>query len=97
MTAGRKSSGGQRRSGKHETRLQRWMTSNGVGPLEFATASGMSRQWLTKLRWTKEGEINIALRTMKLALMGARQLRGNHVKMSDLFDLEPIGDTTQEH
>jgi len=97
MTVGGKGSDGPRRQGKHETRLQRWMVANGVRPLDFATASGMSRQWLTKLRWTKEGEANIGLRTMKLALKRARQLRGNHVQMSDLFDLEPIGDTTPEH
>ena len=97
MTAGRKDSGAQRRLGKYETRLQRWMVANDVGPLEFAAASGLSRQWLTRLRWTKEGETNIGLRTMKLALKGARQLRGDHVQMPDLFDLESIGDATQDH
>jgi hypothetical protein len=57
----------------------------------------MSRQWLTKLRWTEKGETNVGLRTMKQTLRAARKLRGPQVQMVDLFDLEPAGDTTQEH
>jgi len=79
----------KQRTGAYATRLQRWMHANRVTLREIAAASGMSRQWLTKLRWTERGERNVGLRTMKHVLWAARRVRGPHVQMSDLFDLEP--------
>lgn len=78
--------------GKRATRLQTWMMANGISPRELRSAAqGVSRQWFARIRWAKiaHRESDVTLSTMKKMLRGARNLKGPHVQMSDLFDLEP--------
>ena len=89
----------QMQSSKHKpTRLQEWMTANGILPsemLEFMPGE-MSRPWFTRMRWTPTGEQrDTALSTMNAILRAARlavTARGedpNKVQMSDLFNIDP--------
>ena len=74
---------------KYQTRLGRWCVEQGVRVTELAAVSGLSRQWLSKSCWRAEFEDQASLKTMRLVLWSARQLRGRHVQMADLYNLEP--------
>lgn len=79
--------------GLSETRLEKWLVANAVERDEIRYWSGLSRQFLTRLRW---GKSDVCLRTMQRILHAAQKVKGEHVRMDDLFDLGPSEPTTRD-
>jgi len=66
------------------TRLEDFMTRNGVKPMHLAKKAGISRQHLLRVR---KGTADPARPTIKALTMAMCRLLGRDVHASDLFDL----------
>ena len=67
-----------------DTRLDRWITANGVKPAHLAQESGYSRQHLLRIR---RGDMEPTRRCIKAITAACRRLSAKPVRASDLFDL----------
>lgn len=73
---------------KPDTRLGRFMDANDIGVLELESASGVTRQTVTRLRF-REHDRDATRRVMVPLLRGVRTLLPDRpVSITDLFDFE---------
>lgn len=68
------------------TRLQQWLDDNGFTSAQLETATGLSRQAMTKIR-AQVGDVRRT--TMIRILDGACILANRKVRMDEIFDIEP--------
>ncbi|MEK6371231.1 MAG: hypothetical protein AABO58_00910 [Acidobacteriota bacterium] len=68
----------------YNTKLERWIVSRGVRPVDLARESGYSRQHLVRVR---AGRMEPTRRCMKAIIVACRRLARVRVKAGDLFDL----------
>jgi hypothetical protein len=66
------------------TRLEDFMTRNGVRPVQLATAAGISRQFLLRVR---KGWADPTRPVIKDLTIAARRMLHRHVRASELFEL----------
>lgn len=74
------------------SRLQEWLDREGLTSAQLEAQSRIGRQSMTRIR----GGGEVRRKTMLTILRAARALRGAHVAMDDLFDLDPDSPTNRE-
>ena len=67
------------------TKLEAYLKAKGIKPAHLALASEYSRQHLLRVRM---GRMELTRRCIKAIVAACRQLTHEHVRASDLFDLE---------
>ena len=67
------------------TRLETFLKSRGIKPAHLARESGYSRQHLLRIRM---GRMEPTRRCIAAIAAACRRLSGEHVRASELFDLE---------
>ena len=67
------------------TRLERFLRTRGIKPAHLARESGYSRQHLLRIRL---GRMDPTRRCIVAVTLALRRLSGEHVRATDLFDLE---------
>ena len=72
------------------TRLEKFMKTRGIKPIQLSRESGYSRQHLLRIRW---GRMEPTRRCIAAIAAACRRLSGENVKASELFDLDDLDES----
>jgi predicted transcriptional regulator len=72
------------------TRLEKFLKSRDIKPAHLAMVSGYSRQHILRIRM---GSMDPTRRCMAAIAAACRELSGENVRASELFDLDGDGST----